>query len=263
MEQKTKTHPKQRSHTEGNTRALYFARNCYVWQSLRWSIVAHETVSRRAEEGWAVRESTHAHRRLDATKSGTDFKIFWARAGVRLSRRRFQEERKYDLKPDVFFEGNEGPKSRAKAMGDIRTRAGLTLAANPAMPTTSPDVSRSRPIAFAWQIRGNNSANRRKIARRSWPNLLFLLVCPEGIEPPTHSLEGCCSIRLSYGQRTADAGFPAPISVVCPHSWRRHARDAPSMLALFQVLSVALYPAFATASIKSRTGALPSTEALP
>jgi hypothetical protein len=26
------------------------------------------------------------------------------------------------------------------------------------------------------------------------------LVCPEGIEPPTHSLEGCCSIQLSYGQ---------------------------------------------------------------
>ena len=27
-----------------------------------------------------------------------------------------------------------------------------------------------------------------------------LLACPEGIEPPTHSLEGCCSIQLSYGQ---------------------------------------------------------------
>ena len=26
------------------------------------------------------------------------------------------------------------------------------------------------------------------------------LVCPEGIEPPTPSLEGWCSIRLSYGQ---------------------------------------------------------------
>jgi hypothetical protein len=26
------------------------------------------------------------------------------------------------------------------------------------------------------------------------------LACPEGIEPPTHSLEGCCSIQLSYGQ---------------------------------------------------------------
>ena len=26
------------------------------------------------------------------------------------------------------------------------------------------------------------------------------MACPEGIEPPTHSLEGCCSIQLSYGQ---------------------------------------------------------------
>ena len=28
------------------------------------------------------------------------------------------------------------------------------------------------------------------------------LACPEGIEPPTHSLEGCCSIQLSYGQNS-------------------------------------------------------------
>ena len=26
------------------------------------------------------------------------------------------------------------------------------------------------------------------------------MVCPAGFEPATHSLEGCCSIRLSYGQ---------------------------------------------------------------
>jgi hypothetical protein len=25
------------------------------------------------------------------------------------------------------------------------------------------------------------------------------LATPEGFEPPTHSLEGCCSIQLSYG----------------------------------------------------------------
>ena len=29
-----------------------------------------------------------------------------------------------------------------------------------------------------------------------------MLACPEGIEPPTHSLEGCCSIQLSYGQNS-------------------------------------------------------------
>ena len=29
---------------------------------------------------------------------------------------------------------------------------------------------------------------------------MLTVACPEGIEPPTHSLEGCCSIQLSYGQ---------------------------------------------------------------
>jgi hypothetical protein len=28
-----------------------------------------------------------------------------------------------------------------------------------------------------------------------------LMACPEGLEPPTPSLEGWCSIQLSYGQR--------------------------------------------------------------
>lgn len=26
------------------------------------------------------------------------------------------------------------------------------------------------------------------------------VACPEGLEPPTYSLEGSCSIQLSYGQ---------------------------------------------------------------
>lgn len=27
------------------------------------------------------------------------------------------------------------------------------------------------------------------------------VACPEGLEPPTYSLEGYCSIQLSYGQQ--------------------------------------------------------------
>ncbi len=44
------------------------------------------------------------------------------------------------------------------------------------------------------------------------------LVCPEGIEPPTHSLEGCCSIQLSYGQ----IGFNKNYSKGVLSSFGRH-----------------------------------------
>ena len=32
----------------------------------------------------------------------------------------------------------------------------------------------------------------------------------EGVEPPTHSLEGCCSIHLSYWRFTASCSLPPP-----------------------------------------------------
>ena len=35
---------------------------------------------------------------------------------------------------------------------------------------------------------------------RYWTSLDSILACPEGLEPPTPSLEGWCSIQLSYGQ---------------------------------------------------------------
>ena len=34
---------------------------------------------------------------------------------------------------------------------------------------------------------------------RSFTEMVFIVVSPGGFEPPAHSLEGCCSIQLSYG----------------------------------------------------------------
>ena len=42
-----------------------------------------------------------------------------------------------------------------------------------------------------------------------------VLACPEGLEPPTYSLEGYCSIQLSYGQMDV-AGCVADRLAECP-----------------------------------------------
>ena len=44
---------------------------------------------------------------------------------------------------------------------------------------------------------------------RDRPKYLFLLATPVGFEPTAPSLEGWCSIRLSYGVLPG-AGLPAP-----------------------------------------------------
>src|SRR5947207_15593065 len=41
----------------------------------------------------------------------------------------------------------------------------------------------------------------REVVQRSGETFQKELVSPAGFEPATHSLEGCCSVQLSYGER--------------------------------------------------------------
>ena len=43
--------------------------------------------------------------------------------------------------------------------------------------------------------------------------MAYCMARQEGIEPPTHSLEGCCSIQLSYWRFIRDR--PAPLASSC------------------------------------------------
>src|SRR5947207_13541949 len=40
----------------------------------------------------------------------------------------------------------------------------------------------------------------REVVQRSGETFQKELVSPAGLEPATHSLEGCCSVQLSYGE---------------------------------------------------------------
>ena len=42
--------------------------------------------------------------------------------------------------------------------------------------------------------------------KRELPKETLPFVIPLGFEPKAHSLEGCCSIQLSYGTNTLGAG---------------------------------------------------------
>ena len=68
---------------------------------------------------------------------------------------------------------------------------------------------------------------RRPNCGPAWEKKGWGVACPAGIEPATHSLEGCCSIQLSYGQ-IRDSKGPERAFVFFEWSERRDSNSRPS-----------------------------------
>ena len=83
----------------------------------------------------------------------------------------------------------DGGRSRARRVG-CATRAQYRPAAVTPLTTINTDLIGNQALAHG----------RCPRSARSGASVGFELACPEGLEPPTPSLEGWCSIRLSYGQ---------------------------------------------------------------
>jgi hypothetical protein len=84
-------------------------------------------------------------------------------------------------------------------MGNKRGKKALDLPLFPALYPLFPMEASGRP----WTISdGSRSFYLVKVVFPGLPEIAVdaILVCPEGLEPPTPSLEGWCSIQLSYGQ---------------------------------------------------------------
>ena len=54
-------------------------------------------------------------------------------------------------------------------------------------------------ISSGWIVGLEPTASRATIWRASQLRHTHHILCPKGFEPPTHGLEGRCSIQLSYG----------------------------------------------------------------
>ena len=80
-------------------------------------------------------------------------------------------------------------------------------------------------------------SRQKYIKKQSQPLIIKQLrlnfVIPLGFEPKTHSLEGCCSIQLSYGT-------PAALSHAALCTWRRAPVKQEGSLATAKVIQFCL-----------------------
>ena len=89
------------------------------------------------------------------------------------------------------------------AVAQERSHSGRAVGADRWGLRAGSDGRRRHPVDTAEQLkqaRGGRESGSVKRARALQNRAIAVLACPEGLEPPTPSLEGWCSIQLSYGQ---------------------------------------------------------------
>ena len=71
------------------------------------------------------------------------------------------------------------------------------------------DCKRRNPQNLAGSVPNIPTSANILTQKKEQKSLLLEFVIPAGFEPTTHSLEGCCSIQLSYGTITKSCGLSA------------------------------------------------------
>ena len=70
------------------------------------------------------------------------------------------------------------------------------------------DCKRRNPQNLAGSVPNVPTSANILTQKKEQKSLLLKFVIPAGFEPTTHSLEGCCSIQLSYGTITIYLSHP-------------------------------------------------------
>src|SRR6266536_1541472 len=88
---------------------------------------------------------------------------------------------------------SSGPSTSGICQSEITTGKWASARVAHASPPCSASVT-------SWPMPRSAAASVKRVTASSSATRTFMGVRPGGFEPPTNSLEGCCSIHLSYGR---------------------------------------------------------------